>query len=122
MRVTVHLDAFQYADAAYAVLWLDRESRLWSREGHAVIELPEWGTLAYRNDNTRVYGAGYDRGIFELTALDLGSATGPCEGESGRALWYRHAHHAPVIGKWHVQCVDYTESDPENGVFAEGGL
>ncbi|MBN3752274.1 DUF3564 domain-containing protein [Paraburkholderia sp. Tr-20389] len=122
MRITVHLDTFQCADAAYAVLWLDRESRKWSREGHAVIDLPEWGSLASPKGNTRIHGADHDRAICELTGLDLGSVSVPSEGESGQALWYRHAHHAPIIGKWHIQCVDNTESDPENGVFAEGGL
>ncbi|ALP67110.1 MULTISPECIES: DUF3564 domain-containing protein [Paraburkholderia] len=122
MRITVHLDTFQCADVAYAVLWLDRESRKWSREGHAVIDLPAWGALTYPQRNTRIHGAGHDRAICELTGLNLGSPASPCEGESGQALWYRHAHHAPIPGKWHIQCVDNAESDPENGVFAEGGL
>ncbi|BCG04844.1 hypothetical protein PPGU19_094120 (plasmid) [Paraburkholderia sp. PGU19] len=122
MRITVHLDTFQCAEVAHAVLWLDRESRKWSREGHAVIDLPEWGTLAYTKGNTRIHAADHDRATCELTGLDLGSTAGPCEGASGQALWYRHAHHTPIPGKLHIQCVDNTASDPENGVFAEGGL
>jgi hypothetical protein len=120
MRITVHLDTFECADAAYAILWLDRETCKWSREGHAVIDLPEWGTLVYSKGSTRVHGVAVDRAICELSGLDLTSSIGPFEGESGRALWYRHAHHAPIVGAWHIQCIDNTESEPENGVFADG--
>lgn len=55
MRITVHLDTFECSTAAYAILWLDRESGKWSREGHAVIDLPEWRTLEYSRGSTRVW-------------------------------------------------------------------
>ena len=35
MRITVKLDGFEGAQsAAFAILWLDKETRRWSREGH----------------------------------------------------------------------------------------
>jgi hypothetical protein len=120
MRITVHLDTFECPDpAVYAILWLDREARRWSREGHAVINVPPWGALSYSNGSTRVYDAAGTHPFCELSGLDLASPEGPFEGESGHALWYRHAHHVPVIGRWHVQCVDDTLAEPENGVFAD---
>ena len=121
MRVTVHLDTFECADlAVYAILWLDREARKWSREGHAVIDVPEWGKLGYSNGGTRIYDAAGTHRFCELSGLDLTSPGGPFEGESGHVLWFRHAHRAPVVGQWHVQCVDEHDVEPENGVFADG--
>ncbi|SEK13683.1 DUF3564 domain-containing protein [Paraburkholderia diazotrophica] len=119
MRITIHLDTFECPDpAVYAILWLDRETRKWSREGHAVIDVPQWGTLISSKGSTRVYDAAGVHPFCELSGLDLTSPDGPFEGESGHALWYRHAHHAPVVGQWHVQCVDETNPEPENSVFA----
>jgi len=123
MRITLHLDTFECADpAVYAILWLDRDARKWSREGHAVIDLPEWGTLALTKNGTRIVGAaGFDSEhvYCELAGLDLLSPQGPFEGESGAALWYRHADRAPVAGQWHVQWIDETDAEPEHGVFAD---
>lgn len=120
MRITVHLDAFDCADpATYAILWLDKDTRKWSREGHAGMNLPEWGALEYADGSTRIMSAGHPHPLCVLDGLDLGSAAGPFEGETGDVHWYRHAHHATVHGQWHVQWVDETESHPEQGVFAD---
>ena len=45
MRITLHLDTFDTDPFAYAILWLDDQTLKWSREGHAGLALPEWGTL-----------------------------------------------------------------------------
>jgi len=121
MRITIHLDTFDCADTAvYAILWLDREAGKWSREGHAVIDVPQWGIFGSSKAGTHILDAEGTHRFCDLCGLDLTAATGPFEGESGRALWYRHAHHAPVHGRWHVQCLDQTQAEPENGVFADG--
>ena len=55
MRLTVHLDTFNRAHPmAFAILWLDKEARQWSREGHFGLELPEWGVLHVDCGNTLV--------------------------------------------------------------------
>jgi hypothetical protein len=119
MRITVHLDTFDYPDpSVYAILWLDTQARKWSREGHAVIDVPEWGVLTPHRPGTRVAGPHGGRTLCELEGLDLCDPDGPFEGESGRALWHCHGHPTPVIGKWHVQCVDPCASLAENGFFA----
>ena len=120
MRITIHLDTFECIDpAVYAILWLDRDTRKWSREGHAVIDLPEWGTLALAKGCTRIEGADDDHRYCELSGLDLLAKDGPFEGESGSALWYRHPDQAPVVGQWHVQWIDDSDTEPEHGVFAD---
>ena len=120
MRITIHLDTFECAEpSVYAILWLDRDARKWSREGHAVIALPEWGTLALSKGCTRIEDPVKHAICCELTGLDLLAVDGPFEGESGHALWHRHGDRAPVVGQWHVQWIDDTESEAEHSVFAD---
>jgi hypothetical protein len=120
MRITVHLDTFDGPDpSVYAILWLDREARKWSREGHAGIDLPEWGEFEASGADTRIDGQHTGHALCVLEKLDLSNFGRPYEGESGRALWYHRAHHAPIAGRWHVQCLDSTGSAPEHGVFAD---
>ena len=119
MRITVHLDTFECAEpSVYAILWLDRDARKWSREGHAVIDLPEWGPLVLSREGTRIADAD-SRVLCDLRGLDMVSVDGPFEGESGSALWHRGGASAPVAGQWHVQWIDETDTQPEYGVFAD---
>lgn len=121
MRITIHLDTFHCPDpSVFAILWLDLQARKWSREGHAGIDLPQWGELEPSGSDTRIGGQHTGHALCVLEGLDLSNPFGAFEGESGRALWYRHAHHAPVPGRWHVQCLDNTASAPEHGVFTDG--
>ncbi len=44
MRLTIHLDTFDRLNPmAFVILWLDKEMRQWSREGHHGLDLPRWG-------------------------------------------------------------------------------
>ena len=55
MRLTVHLDMFDRVNpCAYAIVWLDRHTRKWSREGHVGLDLPEWGILIADTGNTLI--------------------------------------------------------------------
>jgi hypothetical protein len=119
MRITIHIDELNHPDpSAYAILWLDTQEHKWSREGHAVIDLPDWGMLVPHASNAGVTGPQGGRTLCELEGLDLSSRYGPFEGESGRALWHRCGHQTPLIGKWHVQCIDPSASLAEHGLFA----
>ncbi|AFI70286.1 Protein of uncharacterised function (DUF3564) [Burkholderia pseudomallei] len=118
MRITVHLDTFASTDpAAYAILWIDTTEHRWSREGHAGVELPAWGNVVCRGGTTRVTGADDPHSLCVLEGLDLGAKQGPFEGETGAAHWYPHAHRAPVVGAWHVQCIDETVAPAEHELF-----
>jgi hypothetical protein len=84
MRITVHLDAFDHAaPATYAILWLDKSARRWSREGHAGIDFPSWGTLLFDHGRTSVMTQDGMRSLCMLDGLDLSEPEGPFEGESG---------------------------------------
>lgn len=119
MRVTLHFDSFdRLAPGAWAIVWIDTDVGKWSREGHAGMEVPQWGRYRSTQGGTCLI-AGEDGAEFcTIDGLDLTAASGPFEGEHGRAQW-RSGAHAPVYGDWHVQCVDETACVPEEGLFAD---
>ena len=120
MRATLHLDTFDSINAvSYAILWLDAELLKWSREAHAGMTLPEWGTLRSDGRNTYIYGSFGTRPACVLEGLELGKSGSPFEGESGRALGYPKGSTNPKAGHWHVQCVDNEHLSPEFSIFAD---
>ena len=119
MRLTIHLDTFDRAHPmAFAILWLDKETRQWSREGHMGLELPAWGTLHVDCGNTLVCGPRDSTPSCVLEGLDLNAACGPFEGETGRTQWCAEEGRSLMTGHWHVQCVDNESTEPEDGIFA----
>jgi hypothetical protein len=120
VRITVHLDTFDSADpSAYAILWLAPAEHKWSCEGHAGMHLPAWGMLEPADNGVRVTAPDVAHPLFVLDDFAYGSGQDPYEGASGEARWYRHAHHTPVTGHWHVQCVDTESTEPEHRLFAD---
>lgn len=119
MRITLHLDTFdRVSPCAYAILWLDKEARQWSREGHVGLDLPEWGTLVVDTYGTLVCGTHGTRPLCVLEGLQLDGTDGPFEGETGSAQWCAHAGLPSAQGHWHVQCIDQESGEPEHGLFA----
>ncbi|MEM5317735.1 DUF3564 family protein [Paraburkholderia sp. JHI869] len=118
MRITLHLDTFDRIDPkAFAILWIDNETCKWSREGHAGLQLPEWGMLRVEGRGTLVCGQHEAHPLFILEGLALEAETGPFEGESGEALW-RGENGSRIEGHWHVQCIDKDPVLAEHSVFA----
>lgn len=120
MRLTVHLNTFDRLNpCAYAILWIDKESSKWSREGHVGLDLPESGTLDADSDGTLIHGSNNSRPLCVLEGLDLNTVGGgPFEGEVGCAQWCSDDGLAPVSGHWHVQCVDQEFAQPERNALA----
>jgi hypothetical protein len=122
MRITLHLDTFDRIDPnAYAIIWLDSEAHTWSREGHAGLQLPEWGKLRADTRGTLVCGQHDARPLLIVEDLAIEAKTGPFEGESGEALWCCSERESGprVSGHWHVQCVDKDAVIAEHSLFAE---
>jgi hypothetical protein len=119
MRLTVHLDTFDHAHpTAFAILWLDNDTRQWSREGHDGLDLPEWGTLHGDCGNTLMCGPHDTTPTCVLEGLDLNDCNSKSEGESGRVHLCAQPGRILMSGHWHVQCVDNEEVVPEHGLFA----
>lgn len=119
MRLTIHLDTFDRINPmAFAILWLDKDMRRWSREGHHGLDLPKWGALRVDCGNTLVCGPHDSRPFCVLEGLDLNTAGGPFEGETGRTQWCANEGRTLMSGHWHVQCVDTGCVNPESSIFA----
>ncbi|SDD15157.1 DUF3564 family protein [Paraburkholderia lycopersici] len=119
MRVTVHLDSFDRLDpSAYAIIWIDTETKKWSREGHAGVSLPEWGQCRPSPDGTGLLACEDPLAVCTLEGLDLQAGSGPFEGECGRASLQPDTNAEALEGHWHVQCVDESLPNPEDGLFA----
>lgn len=119
MRLTVHLDTFDRVHPmAFAILWLDKEARRWSREGHFGLDLPEWGSLDTDGGNTLVCAPHSTVPVCVLEGLDIDNVEGPFEGEVGRAQWCAERGRNWSAGHWRVQCVDIEQTEPEHGMFA----
>lgn len=120
MRITVHLDTFSALNpGAFAVLWCDQETRRWSREGHAGIDLPEWGVLRNDGCDTVLQDAACSCTLFALEGLDLVDCPSPHRGEDGVALYRPGMSAFGTAGHWSVQCVDGAPVHAERSVFAE---
>jgi hypothetical protein len=119
MRVTLHLDTFSGLDlGAYAIVWIDKEAGKWSREGHAGVELPQWGRCRTAQGATCLVAHDAGSDICTLEGLDLAAGAGPFEGEHGRVQW-QACTQGPVAGQWHVQYVDESACTPEEALFAD---
>ncbi|MEM5297417.1 DUF3564 domain-containing protein [Burkholderia sp. JPY481] len=119
MRLTVHLDTFDRVNPmAFAILWLDKDTRRWSREGHFALDLPEWGALHVDCGNTLVCAPHGTAPVCVLEGLDLNQLDGPFEGEIGRVQWCADGGSSLISGHWRVQCIDVEQTEPENSVFA----
>ncbi|NVH71963.1 DUF3564 domain-containing protein [Paraburkholderia sp. JPY432] len=119
MRLTVHLDTFYRVDPmAVAILWLDKDTRQWSREGHFGLDLPDWGALHVGCGNTLVCAPHGTTPVCALEGLDLNQLDGPFEGEIGRVQWCAEGGRSLISGHWRVQCIDVEQTEPENSVFA----
>ncbi|WP_028220917.1 DUF3564 family protein [Paraburkholderia oxyphila] len=119
MRITLHLDTFdRLAPGAYGIVWIDKETGKWSREGHAGLALPQWGRYRSGQGCTWLIAGVDGAGLCTLEGLDLAAHDGPFEGEHGRVQWHGGTQE-PATGDWHVQCVDETACDPEDAFFAD---
>lgn len=117
MRITVHLSTFERLNpCAYAILWLDRERRQWSRESHFGLDLPAWGVLETHGGATQICAQRGSAPLLSLEGLDLEDGDGPFEGETGSAQWRGKRHSA---GHWYVQCIDEDTARAENSMFSD---
>ncbi|CAB3657742.1 DUF3564 family protein [Trinickia soli] len=116
MRITIHLSTFDEINpCAYAIVWIDRDARKWSRESHYGLDLPTWGIVEVQPGLTRLCDPHDGTAICDLDGFDLQRKDGPFEGETGSAQWCGNRSR----GHWHVQCIDDETTLAEHGVFAD---
>lgn len=112
MRLTVRIKQDgSHSARAFAVLWLDTEQRVWSREAHQGIDLPDGGTLESQGGTVALQCADDHHTVCRLQGLSFSSLSSvPKEGQAD--LPANRAH-----GAWRVQAVDDSSSAPENAIF-----
>jgi len=119
MRLILHPNTFDRLNpTAFGILWLDKETRQWSREGHQGLDLPQWGALHVDSGNRLVCGHHDSTPFCVLEGLDLNAPGGPFEGETGHAQWCANEGRTLMSDRWHVQCIDTESPDPESSIFA----
>jgi hypothetical protein len=99
----------------YAVLWLDTEERVWSRESHNGIDLPPWGEMRDENGVTNLCAPTADTPLCTLRGLHV-DRDQPSAAQ-GAAEWSCTARRVPMDGVWRLQAVERRSVQPENSVF-----
>ncbi|MEA3122461.1 MAG: hypothetical protein QOH33_2039 [Paraburkholderia sp.] len=100
----------------YAVLWLDTEEHVWSRESHDGIDLPPWGDVHDENGVTQLCPHSGDTPVCTLNGLRIDRNRGVAVAQ-GEAQWSCAAKPAPTGGLWRLQAVEKKSVRPENSVF-----
>ncbi|MBR8181339.1 DUF3564 family protein [Burkholderia ambifaria] len=110
MRLTIRINGSELATRhAFAVLWVDTDEGLWSREAHQGIDLPTWGKVRDVEGAMALCPADGGKVVCQLKGLSS-SAT---QREQGPAVL---AGEHPE-GAWRLQAVDRSKVDSENHEF-----
>jgi hypothetical protein len=112
MRLTVRIKQDGALPArTFAVLWLDTERRVWSREAHHGIDLPDWGTLESFGGAVALQSADDHQTVCRLEGLSFANLSpGHKQGQADLAACQTH-------GAWQVQAVDESSIAPEHAEF-----
>jgi hypothetical protein len=121
MRVTVKLDTFDLAGPnAFAVLWLDRVTQRWSREGHESLDLPAWGVVRELPQGLAICDTTGSRIIMMLGALGFEvCAPADVSEVQGPAGYFSTGSDASDTGHWRVQCIEREAIQAERDSFLE---
>ena len=110
MRLTIRINGSESATRhSFAVLWVDTDEGLWSREAHQGIDLPTWGKI---------------RDVEGAMALCAAPGANAVCLFRGRSCVVRRPQPAPAVpagahpdGAWRLQAVDTCTTQPEYREF-----
>ncbi len=100
----------------YAVLWLDTEEHVWSRESHDGIDLPAWGDVRDENGVIKLFPHSVDTPVCTLSGLRVDRDRGVAAAQ-GAAEWSCTSKPSLIGGLWRLQAVEKKSTRPENSVF-----
>lgn len=116
MRLTILINGSDpTVNHDYAVLWLDTDEHVWSRESHDGIDLPPWGELRDDGDVTKLCAPTTDLPLCTLSGLHVQSEF-PTAAQGG-AQWSCAGKTARTDGVWRLQAVEKRTVNPEHSVF-----
>lgn len=102
----------------YAVLWLDTDERVWSRESHDGIDLPAWGDVRDEDGVVKLCPHSVDTPVCTLSGLRV-SHDERLAAAQGAAQWSCPSQSAPTGGLWRLQAVERRQVLPENSCFPQ---
>ncbi|MEM5341451.1 DUF3564 family protein [Paraburkholderia azotifigens] len=107
MRITLHLDNPDgVTPSPYAVVWIDRKTGTWSREGHIAVSLPTWGRLRSEADHTLIYGPDEGLPLCVLEDFSITPSSRNQTGKGGPVQWCGSAEPTARTGRWLVKADD----------------
>ncbi|ABX18057.1 DUF3564 family protein [Burkholderia multivorans] len=110
MRLTIRINGSEAATRqSFAVLWVDTDEGLWSREAHQGIDLPTWGKVRGLEGAMALCAADSGNAVCELQGLSF-DATQRDQGTAVLAGEHRE-------GAWRLQAVDRCTTSPEYQEF-----
>ncbi|AOK31611.1 MULTISPECIES: DUF3564 family protein [Burkholderia] len=115
MRLTIRISGNSTsAQPSFAVLWLDTDEHLWSREAHQGIDLPTWGKVTDVAGAVALCSADSGEALCRLQGLSLsGLQPSTQEQEHGAAVLDKQS----LRGAWRLQAIDTESIRPENREF-----
>jgi hypothetical protein len=117
MRLTVLVNGSDpLAREDYAVLWLDIDERVWSRESHSGIDLPSWGTLRDDEGTMLLCGPEENAPLCTLHGLSFGRGVRAAI-QQGAAAWISTKSGTLADGRWHLQAIDRQMEPAEHSEF-----
>lgn len=117
MRLTILINGSDpTVNHDYAVLWLDTDERVWSRESHDGIDLPPWGEMHDENGVTTLCAPSEEAPLCTLRGLHVDRHQRVSTAH-GTAAWSSVEKHIPMDGFWRLQAVDRQSVSAENSVF-----
>jgi hypothetical protein len=114
MRLTIKIDRRDQAmQPSFAVLWLDTEEQLWSREAHQGIDLPTWGMVKDVEGAIALCSADSGEAVCRLQGLSFDAIAPVAWSGRGKALLASQQ----AEGDWRLQAVETGTVQPETRGF-----
>ncbi|WP_414446724.1 DUF3564 family protein [Burkholderia sp. 22PA0099] len=116
MRLTIRINGSSQTthQSSFAVLWVDTDEQLWSREAHQGIDLPRWGKVRHVEGAVALCAADGGEALCQLQGLSIDQVIGStsADGRGDAQLGGQSAR-----GAWHLQAVERCATQAENRGF-----
>ncbi|MBN3725259.1 DUF3564 family protein [Burkholderia sp. Ac-20379] len=120
MRLTIRINGSSQAtrQPSFAVLWVDTDEQLWSREAHQGIDLPRWGKVRHLEGAVALCAADGGEALCRLQGLSIDQLIGSASAdEHGDAQLGGQT----AGGAWRLQAVERCATQAENRGFTTVG-
>jgi len=119
MRLTIRINGTSQTtrQPSYAVLWVDTDEQLWSREAHQGIDLPCWGKVKHVEGAVALCAADGDEALCRLQGLSIEQASATASAPRADGHGTAVLGGGEQSGAWRLQAVDCCATTPETQGF-----